>query len=922
MSSPASKDAICTICGSRREMTATGDLGCLPCLLRTGLEEEPSSWDSLGSAVPEAFGTYVIARREDGTLHELGRGAMGVTFLAEDTSLQRQVALKIIAADFASSNPDARERFVCEARAAAALRHPNVATVYQFGVEEETGQYFCAMELVEGETLEQRVRRTGPLEVRATLAVARQVTDALLVAESCGLVHRDLKPANIMMVKPDERGEVVAKVIDFGVAKALQETPDRRHLTHGNFIGTPAFASPEQLQGDTVDVRSDIYSLGATLWYALTGCHIESKDGRPSALRVAQLKSVQVPTRIISLLQAMLMTEPAARPSVEELAARLKAIEKNRAQPILIGLAGLVTVVALAFGYYFYVSPAPPQRDAVSFGKSVAVLPFDDLSEKQNHSTFADGVQDELLTNLARIADLKVVSRTSVMQYARGQHRSLREIGRQLGVAYIVEGTVHQLGDKVRVSAQLIDARSDLHQWSQSYDRPLGDVFAIQSEIAQTIAAQLGAVIAPHEKAAINAQPTHDLAAFDLYTRAKSLLEKTSFSPRGKDNLFQAAQLLQKAVTRDPKFLLAYCQLAAAHDVLYFLGFDHTPKRLSLAEAAIKAATELGPGSGEAHLARARHLYQGYLAYEPALAELEIARNALPNQSSVFSLAGYIYRREGKWDESARQFENALSLDPRNFYTLQQLSISYNLLRRYPDAAKLLDRALTIVPHDVDTLLSRAAVDLNWRADTRPLHAIIAAILAKKPSAGPDLAGVWIFLAFCEHDQEATARAVAALGDGTFGPGAFQFRRTFWEGLAARVRGDAAEAKEAFLRARAEQERIVAAQENFAPAICILGLIDAGLGRKADAIREGRRAVELLPVSRDPINGVHIMEYLGSIYAWSGETELACEQLEKVSKIPGNLSYGQLRLSPLWDDLRGNPRFEKLVASLAPAAGK
>ncbi len=863
------------------------------------------------------------------TLHELGRGAMGVTFLAEDVSLQRPVALKIIEADFADSSPGARERFMREARAAAAMRHPHVATIYQFGAEEETGQYFYAMELVEGETLEERVQRHGPLDLSAALELARQVTAALVIAEGCGLVHRDLKPANIMLAKTAKPGEVMVKIIDFGIAKALQETPDARHLTHGNFVGTPAYASPEQRRGSAVDVRSDIYSLGATLWFALTGsmpfgAHYpngENEDDRPPLPRVEQLRAAHVPVRVVSLLRSMLMAEPAARPSAEELAARLQTVERSKARPLLIGAAGLL-LFGFALQSYLRASSDSPRRDADAFNKSVAVLPFDDLDATGHNSSFADGVQDELLTDLARIADLKVVSRTSVMRYARDQRKNLREIGRQLGVAYIVEGTVHQLGGKVRVSAQLIDARSDLHQWAQSYDRPIGDVFAIQSEIAQTIAAQLGAVIAPHEKAAINAPPTHDLIAFDLYTRAKSLLEKTSFSPRGKDNLFKAAELLQDAVSRDPHFLLAYSQLATAHDVIYFLGFDHTPERLSLGEAAVETVHKLGPDSGEAHLARARHLYQGYLAYEPALVELEAAQRALPNQPSVFTLAGYIYRREGRWDESARQFENALSLDPRNIYTLQQLSISYNLLRRYPDAAKVLERALTIVPEDVDTLLSRAAVDLNWRADTRPLHRIIAAILARKPNASSELAGVWLFLAFCEHDQAATARAVAALGDGTFGPGAIQFRRAFWEGLAARVRGDATGAQEAFLRARTEQERIVLAQENFAPAICILGLIDAGLGRKADALREGRRAAELLPLSRDPINGAHILEFLAGIYAWVGEADLACEQLEKITRIPGNLSYGQLRLSPLWNDLRGNPRFEKLVASLAPEATK
>lgn len=838
---------------------------------------------------------------------------MGVTFLAEDVSLQRPVALKIINAVFARTGADPRERFMREARAAAALRHLNVATVYQFGIDDDTGEYFYAMELIEGETLEERVRRTGPLDFATVLAIARQVSAALAAAEKRGLVHRDLKPGNIMITTP-KGGDITVKVIDFGVAKALQTTTDTRHLTQGGFVGTPAFASPEQRDGRPVDARSDIYSLGATLWFLLTGV-------MPAEGQRARLKSAQVPARFRSLLLAMLAGEPAARPSVQELTTKLETGQKSSRGPLFLASAALITG-AIAAGFYLFSAPAPLERDAASFRKSIAVLPFDNLSNEKGSANFTDGVQDELLTNLARISELKVVSRTSALQYRRGQPRNLREIGQQLGVAFVVEGTVRTIGRQVRVSVQLIDARTDLHRWAQQYDRPLDDVFAIQSEIARNIAKQLDAKISPRERAAIAQPPTRDLVAFDLYTQARSLLDKTSFSPRGKDNLFAAAKLLKEAVTRDPKFLAAWCQLAEAHDVLYFLGFDHTPARLSLGEAAVDAARALAPDSGEAHLARARHLYQGYLAYEPALAELALARRAIPNESEVFKLAGYIYRRLGKWDDSTRQFENALAIDPRNFYTLQQVSISYSLRRRYADAAAALDRAIAIVPQDIDSLVSRAMVDLNWRAETRPLHALIAGILAKKPAAAPELAGVWIFLALCERDHAAAAQAVAALGDGTFGPGAVQFRRAFWEGLAARVRGDAAAAEQAFLRARAEQQSVVAAQADFAPALCTLGVIDAALGRKAEAIREGRRAVELLPVSRDPINGVHMLEFLAGIYAWSGEPELACDQLEVAQKLPGGLSYGQLRLSPLWDDLRGHPRFEKIVAALAPGDAK
>ena len=592
-------------------------------------------------------------------------------------------------------------------------------------------------------------------------------------------------------------------------------------------------------------------------------------------------------------------------------------------------LAAIALIAAVALGVEAYqlsrgrashLAGSATPAEAAAPEKSIAVLPFENLSDERGSANFTDGVQDEVLTNLARIADLKVISRTSVMQYRTGQPRNLREIGRQLGVAHILEGAVRCVGRQVRISAQLIDARTDLHQWAENYDRPLDDVFAIQSEIARKIADQLEAEIAPSEKAAIDEQPTHDLKAFDLFIEAKSLLLTTSFSTRGRENLLRTVQLLDEAVGRDPKFLLAYCQLAAAHDQLYFLGFDHTPERLSLGEAAVQAALRVKPDAGEAHLARARHLYQAYLAYEPALAELAIAQRTLPNDSSAFALAAYIYRRQGRWDASTHAFENALAIDPRNFYTLQQIALSYNLLRRYTEMEAMLDRALTLVPNDVDTRVIRAEVDLSWRADPRPLHVMIDSILAQNPAAAPDLADAWLFLALSERDTAATDRALAALKDESFGVDAIQLSRTFGEGLAARARGDAAGAERAVTAARAEQEKGVAAQLEYGPSLCILALIDAGLGRKAEAIREGMRAVELLPVTRDPINGAHMIEFLAVIYAWTGEPALACAQLEVATKIPGTLSYGQLRLYPFWDPLRADARFEKIVASLAPEA--
>lgn len=458
--------AVCPDCGTRTEKAYSSNLDrCMICLLRAGFAEAS---EEVRSPMTDRFGPYIIDHREDGKPWELGHGAMGVTYRAVDSSLQRPVALKLINTDVANS--EARERFIREARLAASLRHPSVATVHHFGIQEETGQYFYAMELLEGETLDERVRRTGPLDVRSVVAIARQITAALVEAEQRGLVHRDLKPANIMVLAADTNETkpeaITVKVIDFGIAKALTETFDARVLTHGGFIGTPAFASPEQLGGAPVDVRSDIYSLGATLWYLLTGHmpfgdhqsgsdHVKAKPDlalvRPP---VQQLKAARVPSALISLLLMMLETEPAARPNVRELANRLEKIQLTdrgktlRRYVLLGGLLASAAAVALSF---FYLS-GKQQSEPRPLENSVAVLPFENLSDEKTNAFLTDGVQDQILTNLAKIADLKVISRTSVMQYKSGDARNLREIGQQLGVAHLLEGTVQRAGNKVRVT--------------------------------------------------------------------------------------------------------------------------------------------------------------------------------------------------------------------------------------------------------------------------------------------------------------------------------------------------------------------------------------------------------------------------------------------------------------------------------------
>ena len=581
---------------------------------------------------------------------------------------------------------------------------------------------------------------------------------------------------------------------------------------------------------------------------------------------------------------------------------------------IIIGVLLLVIAMLIVGQRPFYRQPG----ESIS-QKSIAVIPFENLSEDKANAYFADGIQDEILTRLSKIADLKVISRTSTQHY-KSAPENLPEIAKQLGVAHILEGSVQRAGNRVRVTAQLIDGRTDTHLWAERYDRDLADVFAIQSEIARKIADQLQAKLSPSEKSAIERPATSDLTAFELYTQARNLLSAPIFSTTGDANLMQAVDLLNQAVARDPSFFQAYCQLAYAHDLLYFLGNDRTPVRLAMADAAIQAASRLFPDAGETHLARAENLYRGYLDYDRALAELEVAVGTLPNDPRVFELQGYVRRRQGRWEEAMQNLERAADLDPRNVFTLEQTALSYQLLRRYAEAESVLDRISTIEPNNLEIKAARAFVELDWKADTRPLRQLIDKIRATNPGATQSIANYWLFCALADRDAVGANNALIAAGKNPIilANENVVFNRPFAEGVIARMTNDDAKARSALTDARTEQEKIIQAQPNYGPALCVLGLIDAGLRRKEEALREGLRAVELLPVKKDALGGAEIVKYLAIIAAWVDDKDLACEQLAIVINRPSPISYGQLKLLPFWDALRGDPRFEKIVASLAP----
>ena len=587
----------------------------------------------------------------------------------------------------------------------------------------------------------------------------------------------------------------------------------------------------------------------------------------------------------------------------------------------------IITVVTSSLVFFHRASPRKTMSSAAERAgsvatpipeKSVAVLPFENLSDEKQNAYFADGIQDEILTDLARVADLKVISRTSVMQYKNAVNRNLREIAQQLGVAHVLEGSVQRTGTRVRVTAQLIDARTDTHLWADRYDRDLADVFAIQSEIAKTIADQLQAKISPSEKAAIEKPPTTDLAAWDLYERAKALWSDVSDSFQARQKLPEAIRLLNEAVNRDPGFLLAWCLLSRVHCTVYWLGFDHSSGRLDLANAAVQAALRIQPDSGEAHLALANYYYFGFLDYRRARNELLIAGRTLSNNADIFVYIGLIDRREGHWEEATRNLERALELDPRNLFTLQQLATyTYYPQRRYADALRTYNRALTIVPGDPLTRINRAEVALDARADIQPYQTTLGSLIAENPKIAPDVDHP--DYALCERTAAAAARALAnypregmATNYGVTCPHAY------WEGVVARWQNDSAKAYEAFTAARRELEQLLEKQPDFVGALSLLGVVDAGLGRKDDALREGRRACELLPISRDAIAGAACAVNLAQIYTWVGEKDLAIEQIAAVERVPNELSFGRLKLHPYWDSLRGDPRFERIVSSLAP----
>jgi TolB-like protein/Tfp pilus assembly protein PilF len=916
MATEATHDA-CENCGVTLRRNSVRGL-CPACLLTTAIEEGDLEVFASGSRIQD----YEL-------LNEVARGGMGIVYRARQRAPSRIVALKMILPTHVGS-ADAMSRFRVETEAAASLEHEGILPIYAVG--EHDGAPFYSMKFAEGGTLADRLGeyRARPREAAALIA---EVARAVAYAHQHRILHRDLKPANVLF-----DGEGRPHVSDFGLAKWLARESD---LTQSfAMLGTPFYMAPEQaVSSDLVTEAADIYSLGAILYHLLTGDPPFTGDTPMEVLRQAEnqpaprprLTNRSVPTDLETICLKCLEKDPAWRyssaPALADDLERFCAghtIQARRAgpfkragkwvqrNPTITVLAA--TLIALTAGAWSVVwknnlAAQPPMTTGI------AVLPFENLSEQKEDGPFVDGLQDDILTKLAKIADLIVMSRASVME-SRGDG-NLRKIGEALRVSHVLEGSARRDGKRFHMNAQLIDTRSDTHLWAEQYDRDLNELFAVQTEIAENVARQLRAKMSAEEKLSIEQKPTNDLLAFDLYSRANEITLNTNSDLL---DFPQAIELLNQAVARDPSFFEAYCQLASAHDALYFNNIDRTPARLELAKNAIRGAFRVHPGAGEAHLAQAEHLYRGYKDYEGALAELEVARQTLPNHVRIFQLAGYIQRRQGRWDEAGQNFERAVELDPHNVDTLRWLADHNEAFGRNTESMNWLKRMVAVAKPD-DAFAQLAIPDWEFRvnADTSPLHRAIDSIRTNNLGAiSAWVAAQWLDNTLAERDPTAANEALAVnRGDGLMGM-QNDSNCAYMEGVIARMAHDETRAQSAFNTARIEQEKIVRKQPEFAHAWSALGLIDACLGRKEDALRESQHAMELLPIERDAVFGRFIVSDLAVIAAWVGEKDLACQQLEALCGPPRFVNYGSLKLMPWWDPLRGYPPFEKILNSLAP----
>jgi serine/threonine protein kinase/Flp pilus assembly protein TadD len=924
----------CAICG--RPLTQDGR--CLRCLADLGFltgSQEPGRSETPRRLTPGPlkYDHFEVEIGADGFPIELGAGAMAITYRARDAVLNSVVALKVIDRKVAKM-PGVRSRFLREARAAAQIRHPNVARVTHYG--EQDGECFYVMELVEGETLEAKVHREGPMPLALALEVIEQAARALAAAEKCGVVHRDIKPSNIML-ESDPSGALIVKVIDYGIAKVVGAEADRgAEKTQPGFIGTPAFASPEQFAPSEqmkIDTRSDIYSLGVTFWYLLSGRvpfvgrtleDIRVRQTEP--LPVEQLKGLHIPTRCLALLKSMLAPDPKDRPqsarevlsAVHRCSTKFSTEARSRRRRFTLAAASAVLVItAIASGTWLH----QHAQSSAEMERSIAVLPFENLSDDKENAYLAEGIQDEILTRLSKIGDLRAISRSSTQHY-NSKPENLREIAKQLGVAHVLEGSVQKSAGTVRVNIHLTKAANNSPVWADTIDRPLTDILSLESEVAITVADQLRAKLTGEEAQAIAAKPTDNPEAYDAYLRGLAYtLKSGGFEPA---NVVSAQQHLKEAVRIDPKFALGWSLLSSVDSAGYVtVTLPRTDALRDEARIAAETALRLQPNLGEAVSAKAFYHYVFLKDYDTALRYFEQAARLLPSDSRIPEALAFVERKRGQWEQSDAYFNRAEQLDPRNVRIIGQHAASYKALRRFPDALRKYEDLINITPDDPQPVVRQAAI-FQAMGDL-PRAAAVLAPLYSKPDDDAAIE-TQVYQAILERRtapiiprlKEKVSKLDSASDDD-------RAELRFWLAWAQDIAGDRAGAHESWTQTKNELESALKEQPESYLLIGQLGLTEAHLGENASALTLADRGLAVNPIEKDAAVGPWSLEVFARVTAATGDHDRSIAALKKLLSIPYEgplathlpLTPALLRLDPMFDPLRNDPRFKALTESSA-----
>jgi serine/threonine protein kinase/Tfp pilus assembly protein PilF len=910
---------VCGKCGT--EIPADVPEGSCPgCLLETAL-------DAVGGQI--VFGRYKLVK-------VIGRGGMGIVWLARDEELERNVALKFLP-DLMIQDRALLDQLKRETKRSLELTHPHIVRIHDFVHDERSG--CISMEYIDGETLsnlrtEKAQRVFEPDEIAAWIS---QLCDALDYAHNrARVIHCDLKPSNLMV---NRSGDL--KITDFGIARSLADSVSRLTAAQRR-SGTLVYMSPQQLNGERSTHFEDIYSLGATIFELLTSKppFYSGNIDRQICERVApsmterrkefNIEPASVPKIWEEVVVACLAKDPSRRPQTAvEVAQRLQLPSGQarvstapgqtlKRKPLLIAGIAAMAVMLLA-SVYFGASnrhAKPPSHPPAIPEKSIAVLPFENLSDEKGNAYFADGIQDEILTRLSKIADLKVISRTSTQRY-KSAPENLPDIARQLGVAHILEGSVQKIGDAVRVNVQLINAATDSHLWADTFDRRLTDIFSVESEVAKAIADQLRVHLSGQEKQVLEAKPTDNPEAYDAYLRGLAYTFKAAAAPA---NVLGAQKYFREAVRLDPKFALAWAMLARVDAMSHFT-FNLQPTVVLNEETrhAAEMAITLQPNLGEAVLAMGYYYYACLKDYNTAVRYFEQARQRLPNSSRVPESLAYLERRRGRWEQSDSYFAEAERLDPRNVNLLTQHALFYTALRHFPEALRKLDQVLDIAPDDVDTLALKAAI-AQGQGDLPRASALLSPL---RPSADHSSAlETQVYQAILERR---TAPMIARLKEILANPdltlGYINGELRFWLGWAQEVAGDHAAAQESWRHARNESESFLNQQPENININGNLALINMGLGDKAAALSFSERAAAAVPIEKNAVDGPVAIEVVARVAASMGEPDRAVIALQNLLSTPYAgftsvpLTPELLRLDPMFDPLRNNPRFKNLAGS-------